>query len=709
MSQDISLEDLVRKIVMETGLSREDILKQIDEAVDEVNGLMTRVGAAFILAEKLNVKIDINSVSNTGDPDNDFIPLNKVTEGMRAINVVGRVINLSSVRKFNRSDGRVGSVSSFTIQDKFGKVKVVLWGVKANLTESSIKIGEIISILNGYTKRGLNGQVEVHVGSKSLVKPKPDFIDESSFPRIQVRTVKLNEISEENSPVNVKVKVINKIPVKTFQKRDGSQGQVAKAMVGDETGNTSIVFWTNSIKNHARLNVGSTYLLENVKVKKNNYTNQLELQFESFSNIKSINEAINVKMDTPIDTPVNSQGTSDNASIIEDYKKILMNQKIVNVKGKVILKNDVREWNKNGRSGKVSSIMLQDSLSQSIRIVFWNDDVDLLKDVDIGDIIVVKNAYPKLNRNVIELNFGKSGSLEKIGKENVEPIMKKIGDIKPNQVYISFQGRVKKIEEEKVITLNDGSEAKLINFIVGDETGLINVVAWRDLVDEIKNYKVGDAIGFENVRTRFNDYRNMVEVSLTRNTRIYKPDPSTVPDLQEIPEIPTPQEVIISTAKRITINDIEDGLKCEILGYITHVSNFVNYYLACPKCNKKVVEVNDEYSCNVHGKVQPIKRLIAKVTIDDGNGSLGVTLIGENADKLFGINHEEKEKLLDPIEKSSIIGEITEKLLLKPFVFSGNIKYNNYRQEFEMIVNHFSSPDFEEETENIVISIEKEA
>ena len=61
-------------------------------------------------------------------------------------------------------------------------------------------------------------------------------------------------------------------------------------------------------------------------------------------------------------------------------KEIYAGMRSVTTVGKVMRKFEVREFSKEDRSGKVCSVILGDDTG-TIRTVFWNDQVDLLKDV----------------------------------------------------------------------------------------------------------------------------------------------------------------------------------------------------------------------------------------------------------------------------------------------------------------------------------------
>ena len=76
----------------------------------------------------------------------------------------------------------------------------------------------------------------------------------------------------------------------------------------------------------------------------------------------------------------------------------------VTATGQLTKKYELREFDKNGRKGKVASFMLGDDTGQ-IRITLWNDQTDQFNKLTEGDTIRIKNAWVKENRGYKELHL----------------------------------------------------------------------------------------------------------------------------------------------------------------------------------------------------------------------------------------------------------------------------------------------------------------
>lgn len=120
---------------------------------------------------------------------------------------------------------------------------------------------------------------------------------------------------------------------------------------------------------------------------------------------------------------------------------------------KVLAISEVRSFNRNGNKGKVVSFFTGDETGR-IRVVLW-DEKHIRKveegNINIGDIIEIKDAYVRENNGYKELHLGNRGELvinpegEKIeevadGEDMV--VVKKIKELKENERNITLRGTI---------------------------------------------------------------------------------------------------------------------------------------------------------------------------------------------------------------------------------------------------------------------------
>ncbi|MEI7719540.1 MAG: DUF2240 family protein, partial [archaeon] len=102
---------LVDRISSSAGISKDEVNKRVEARRAKLSGLISKEGAAQIIAAELGVKFD-----------NIQLKISELMAGMRKVNVVGKVITIFPVRSFDKN-GRSGKVANFIIADETGNVK----------------------------------------------------------------------------------------------------------------------------------------------------------------------------------------------------------------------------------------------------------------------------------------------------------------------------------------------------------------------------------------------------------------------------------------------------------------------------------------------------------------------------------------------------------------------------------------------------------
>lgn len=85
-------------------------------------------------------------------------------------------------------------------------------------------------------------------------------------------------------------------------------------------------------------------------------------------------------------------------------KEIYAGMRNIAMVGKVMRKYEAREFAKEDRTGKVASLMLGDETG-TIRVVFWNAQVDEWEKLQEKDVLVVENVYVRENRENKEIHI----------------------------------------------------------------------------------------------------------------------------------------------------------------------------------------------------------------------------------------------------------------------------------------------------------------
>ncbi len=300
----IPYDDIVSKIQAGTGLSQDEIESKVKQKMDLLAGLVSKEGAAHIIANEHNIKL-IESVSGAFKVD-------KLFDGMRDVEVTGKVLRLYETRSFN-TNGRSGMVASMVVGDETGSIRLVLWNEHA-LKAEQIKEGKILKVHGAYVKNRDTG-IELHLGSKGDVQVDPpgvtlDNVKELA-PKQPVERKKLIDITSNDDRVEVMGTIVQVFDLRFFEvdpttgkrvKPEDLVGQpgysyVLNAFVDDGTENMRLVCFRDQVcqllgKTHEevlsyRENAGSfepvsTELLGTIikvagRVKNNEMFNRLEL------------------------------------------------------------------------------------------------------------------------------------------------------------------------------------------------------------------------------------------------------------------------------------------------------------------------------------------------------------------------------------------------------------------------------------------------
>jgi len=176
------------------------------------------------------------------EPDDDVdieIPLDEdtiegLTLGQSDVTLRGVVLGTDSVRTFDRDDGSQGKVSNLTLGDETGRIRVTLWDERAERAEE-LDMGTTVEVVDGYV-RERDGNLELHVGDRGSV----DEIDEHVEYDPETTAIADVDIGET---VDIAGVVRSTDPVRTFDRDDGSQGQVRNVRLQDETDDIRVALW----------------------------------------------------------------------------------------------------------------------------------------------------------------------------------------------------------------------------------------------------------------------------------------------------------------------------------------------------------------------------------------------------------------------------------------------------------------------------------
>ena len=185
-------EDIVNKIKTSSGLTDKEIEEKIKKKLENLAGLVSREGAAHIIANELKIKIF--------DLEGRRLKISELYSGMRSIEIIGKVLKLYDVREFKK-ENREGKIGSLLVGDETGTVRIVIWdgGLIKIIENNEVKEEDVVKIKNAYVKDN-NGFIEVHLGERAslIVNPDGESIESVRMVR-ELNTKKISELQKDDN------------------------------------------------------------------------------------------------------------------------------------------------------------------------------------------------------------------------------------------------------------------------------------------------------------------------------------------------------------------------------------------------------------------------------------------------------------------------------------------------------------------------------
>lgn len=204
----VPYEEILAKIVESSGISEKEVNEKIEEKLSQLSGLVSKEGAAHIVANELGVK--------TLEQTTGRVVANKLLPGMRSIEFVGKVQKIFDLIKFDKGN-RKGQVRSMVAGDETGTVRVVLWNDQVEKIDP-LKEGDIIKVENAYIKEN-QGQKEIHLNDKSNfeINPPGEIVSEVKITLPQRSRKKIEELKENDNGVEILGTIVQTFEPRYFE------------------------------------------------------------------------------------------------------------------------------------------------------------------------------------------------------------------------------------------------------------------------------------------------------------------------------------------------------------------------------------------------------------------------------------------------------------------------------------------------------------
>ena len=546
-------------------------------------------------------------------------------------------------------------------------------------------------------KKELDGYV-TDEGAASLVARELDLdlFESQVTPELKLS---VRDLVAGMTGVSINVKVNRIYPVRTFQRKQGGEGQVASIIGNDSTGSIRVTFWnkhTQPIEDH-EFDEGDILRVINGRVR-TGLRDQLELHLGGGSRIMINPPDVDVK-----DFP-------DEVMTFTKIQSLQEGMGDVFVEGEVIAKYRITSFQRGDSEGTVANLSIRDETGRT-RLVLWDEQSDWFNKLSVNDMVRIESGYVRLDQNnAPEIHVGRRGRIQQIGKSSSTPAdpaqPQLLKDLKPGDYANSIGVIVIENQGISSFTRRDGQEGKRLVLTLADESGRVRAVAWGKAAENLTKLKKGTTLLLEGVNCR-TGLRQDLELHINETTQVHQNPPNL--------EINNPSNNFLGTesspAPNQVIANVVEGNFVTIRGTIVQVVHQKSVYDSCPKCFKKVSESNSTITCPKCGKIPHSEpRLIAKIVVDDGTENIRASLIGASAEKLFGINGKAAKKLISESgNEDEPVRQVEETLLGKEIKISGRINLNTFSNELELSVSEISDVDPLELANQLESDLERKA
>jgi len=426
-------------------------LEQIKELIEEKKrkigaGYLTDQGALFLVAADLGVSFDNVQRTKRGIKD--------LYIGARDLDLTVRLLSSYPIRVFTKKDTNA-SIENRTISvyDAGGSIKVRLWD---NLThvieENGLKPGDLMQINNCYVKSALNGKPIINIGEGGNIYPSEG--NDASIPDLDNITSNVDSIRTEKDNAVISG-LISSIPrIIEFSDSRGERKKSLQTMLSNESGDRKlrVALWNVDEDSLPRIfQVNSPIRIIGARVKEGNlqYGNG---DFEIHGDEGTIIELRDKPQDYEVHSiRIISEARSDSGGV--NYVGIDKNKNIMYVNLEGIKSNNLN----------LNSII--DCIPNRIfgNMVFLKEDSYLE--------VVQNNSFPKIEECITKIK-----DIQTVGNSY---IIESIILQQPNATQVNTK---------------NGELVSVTDTLIGDDTGEIRLVGWRDSSTELDSLKVGDRI-----------------------------------------------------------------------------------------------------------------------------------------------------------------------------------------------------------------------
>jgi len=417
-------------------LSRDEVLRRVEDKKRTVGaGYLTDQGALFLVAGELGVSLRKDDASSDLSIRDLYIGANDVT-------VVARVLAVYPVATFDKKDGGKGKYQRLVLFDGRNSVKLMVWEEGLEQVEKlGLEVDKAVRVADAYVKQGLDGKPNLNLGRRGKLELLSDQKVLAKLPPISTVIQKLPNLTKEEQFIAVEGAVTTEPRYSEFVRSDGSGGSLFQFGVARDGGkDIRVVIWNPTAR--PELKLGQRVRITNVRARRSNNGN-FEIHGDAGSTILPVVPAERSEL------RVAATSSSQSAKMVLGI----------------------------GKDKKVKFIEIGKGVEEPAQ----NDVVDAVPDEVRDDRFYCKSE-------------GSLRMVEGVSFPGLGELATKLQEVKEEDSQIMVEVIALSHGSVDDVRLRDGTTVKKGELVVGDDTGEIKLVAWRDLAGRVSGIQPGERL-----------------------------------------------------------------------------------------------------------------------------------------------------------------------------------------------------------------------
>lgn len=461
-------------------LDFEKLKEMIEEKKKKVGaGYLTDQGALFLVAADIGVSLDKANKTE--------INIKELFVGARDITIIGRILSIQPIKAYTKRDSNQETKNRIIIiYDKESSIKIKLWDELADVPEQiGITTGDLIKISKGQVKSGMDGKPIINLSGGANIEIITDE-KKHNIPSIDEITTSVEKLDVPKDNIVISGNISSNPRISEFTNIRGEHSKSLHFEMTNEDNSRQIrtIIWN----------------ITDEKIPKS-LTSDLKIRL--------------VGVKTKLGNPNYGNGDleihGDEGTIIEiiGQDKSILDSYILRIVS----------FNNNTEENKIYCVALDDNG----KFYYLNINKELF-DLEIDEDDIIECFPTRVLGNTIEVS-SQDSYIQVLEEDKDIPLStsldSKIKDLEiSNKIYF-IEAIILQPPNTTEINTKSGETVSVTDTIIGDDTGEIRLVAWRETSKILKGFNIGERIKIKAVSVTTNR-EGKIELSLKPYSNISK-------------------------------------------------------------------------------------------------------------------------------------------------------------------------------------------